>query len=156
MEATIKTIALSEEQIKAIIADAAEKLNAIAEEPISDYDSLDYDEDDYGRSYNRGTESLCGEIEEICYEGLPGISEDSDIYICASYEGSCDWHDDYDPGDYWTAPSGGIEIDSVDVYLTDIDIEITMLDEESGEYVDVEISEEVKERIINEVNKMVA
>lgn len=157
MEATIQTLTITEEQIQAIIADTADKLQAVIDEPIRDESDLDYYEDEYGHCYNSGSKSLEGELEEICYEGLPGIDNDSaDIYICASYEGECDWHDDYDPGDYWTAPGGGIEVDSVEAYITDIDIEISVYDEATEEYVGVEVSEEIKQRIIDEVNKKVA
>lgn len=156
MEATTTTKVLTEEQIQAIIDDAAAKLQNIADSAMEDEDP-DYYEDDYGHCYNHGSNSLSGEIEEICYDGLPGIGPDnSDIYISASYDGDCQWTDTYDSGDYWTPPSGGIEVDSVDVYLTDIDIEISIYDEETEDYTDVEISEDVKKRIIDEVNKKVA
>lgn len=157
MEATTATKkVLTEEQIQAIIADATEKLQHIADTAMED-DDPDYYEDERGNCYNHGSNSLSGDIEEICYYGLPGIDPDNcDIYITASYDGSCDWTDTYDPGDYWTPPCGGIEVDKVEVYLTDIDIEISIYDEETEESTDIEISEDVKKRIIDEVNKNVA
>lgn len=156
MEATTTKKVLSEEQIKAIIADATAKLQEIADSAMEDTEP-NYYEDDYGRCYNSGSNSLCGEIEEICYEGLPGIkNDDADIYISASYDGNCEWHDDYDPGDYWTPPSGGIEVDKVEIYLAEIEIEISVYDEETDDYVDIEVSEADKKRIIEEVNKNVA
>lgn len=156
MEATTTTKVLTEEQIQAIIKDAADKLQAIADSAMED-EEPNYYEDDYGHCYNHGSNSLSGEIEEICYEGLPGIGPDnSDIYITASYDGDCQWSDTYDPGDYWTPPGGGIEVDKVEVYLTDIEIEISIYDEATDESLDIEIPEDVKKRIIEEVNKKVA
>lgn len=156
MEATTSKMVLTEEQIQAIIDDAAAKLQNIADSAMED-EEPNYYEDEYGHCYNSGFNSLAGNIEEICYDGLPGIDPDkSDIYISASYNGECQWTDTYDSGNYWTPPSGGIEVDSVDIYLTDIDIEIYISDEETEDYTDVEISEDVKKRIIEEVNKKVA
>lgn len=155
MEATITKV-LTEEQIKAIIADATAKLQKVADTAMED-DEPNYYEDDYGHCYSSGSNNLSGELEEICYEGLPGIDADnSDIFITASYDGDCDWRDTYDSGDYWTPPSGGIEVDKVEVYLTEIEIEISVYDKECDDYIDIEVSEDVKKRIIKEVNKNVA
>lgn len=156
MEATVKAIAITEEQIQAIIADVASKLQQIIDQPILDHDELNYYEDEYSHRCHRGSMNLEGELEDICCEGIPGIGEDSDIYISASYKGTCDWHDDYDAGDYWTPPSGGIEIDDVDAYITEMGIEISVYDEDTDEYIQVEVSKEVINCIIEEVNKKVA
>lgn len=146
---------LTDEQKLAIIEDTVSKLT----DAIEDIDCSDFEmyEDDYGRSYNHGSTTISGELEEICIDGFPGISDDdSDIYISATYECDCSYHDDYDPGDYWTPPSGGIELDTVEPYVTDIEIEIDVYNAETDEYDSIEVSKKDKEYIIAEVNKKIA
>ncbi len=146
---------LTEEQKLAIIEDTSSKLADV----IDDIDCSDFEmyEDDYGRCYNHGSTTIDGELEEICLDGLPGVSaDDSDIYIVAKYECDCSYHDDYDPGDYWTPPSGGIELDSVEPSVTDIEIEIGVYNAETDDYDSIEVSEDDKEYIIEEVNKRIA
>lgn len=146
---------LTAEQILAIIEETSSMLaNAIDDIDCSEFEMY---EDDYGRSYSHGSTTIDGELEEICIDGLPGISaEDSDIYISANYECDCSYHDDYDPGDYWTPPSGGIELDSAEAYITDIDIDISVYNAETDEYDSIEVSKEDREYIIEQVNKQVA
>lgn len=148
---------LTEEQIQAIINDAADKLQALIEDPCNgDYSDLDMYEDERG-CYPFGSKNCDSEIEEICYEGLPGIDTDcADIYIMAKCDLRYSYHNDYDPGDYWTSPSGGIEIDEVEAYITDMEIEISVLNQDTDEYESVEVGNEIKERIIREANAKVA
>lgn len=146
---------LTKEQILAIIEDTSSKL----EGAIEDIDCSDFEmyEDEYGHCYNHGSTTIDGELEEICMDGLPGVPEDdSDIYISASYECNCSYHDDYDPGDYWTPPSGGVELDSAEAYITDIDIDISVYNADTDEYDPIEVSKEDREYIIEQVNKKVA
>lgn len=148
---------LTEEQIQAIISDTADKLYALAEDPCNgDYSDLDFYEDDEGRCYSYGSKYCEREIEEICINGLPGISpENSDIIISATCGLDFSYHDDYDAGDYWTPLSGGIEIDSVDIELLDMEFEINVPAHVTNEYVCVDIPKEVKQRIITEVNERI-
>ncbi len=146
---------LTEEQRNAIIEDAASRLVGI----LDDIDCSEFDlyEDDYGRCYNHGSTTIDGELEEICIDGLPGVSvEESDIYITAKYECRCSYHDDYDPGDYWTPPSGGMELDSAEPCITDIEIDINVYNSETDDYDSIEVSQEDKQYIIEELNKKVA
>lgn len=146
---------LTEEQMLAIIEGTSSKLAGA----IEDIDCSDFEmyEDEYGHCYNHGSTTIDGELEEICIDGIPGVSDDdSDICIYATYECNCTYHDDYDPGDYWTPPSGGIELDSVEPYITDIDIEISVYNADSDEYDSIEVSEDDKKYIIGEVNKKIA
>lgn len=146
---------LTDEQKKAIIEDTASRFAHI----IDDIDCSEFDlyEDDYGRCYNHGSTTIDGELEEICIDGLPGVPADnSDICITAKYECRCSYHDDYDPGDYWTPPSGGIELDSAEPYITEIDIDISVFNKDTDDYEYIEISEEDKKFIIDELNKKVA
>lgn len=146
---------LTDDQKKAIIEDAASKLFHI----IDDIDCSEFDlyEDDYGRCYNHGRTTIDGELEEICIDGLPGVSaDDSEIYITAKYECDCSYHDDYDPGDYWTPPSGGMELDSVEASITEIEIFIDVYNADTDDYDSIEVSEDDKKFIIEELNKKVA
>ena len=63
---------LTEQQKLAIIEDISSKLAAV----IDDIDCSDFDmyEDDYGRCYDHGSTTIDGELEEICLDGLPGVS----------------------------------------------------------------------------------
>lgn len=145
---------LTDEQKQAIIEDTAARMSDI----IDDIDCSEFDlyEDDYGRCYNHGSTTIDGELEEICIDGLPGVSaDDSDICITAKYECRCCYHDDYDPGDYWTPPSGGMELDSAEPYITDIEIDISVYNPETGDYDTVEVSEEDMKFIIDELNQKV-
>lgn len=147
---------LTEEQKQAIIKAAADKLSIIADDPLDGRDDLELDEDEYGRCYNRGYCSLNGEIDEICEEeGIPGIDPaNSEICISLEYDGSADFHDDYDPGDYWTPPSGGIELDDYDIALTSLYVDIDVLNEETDEYETIEVSEEEINEMIDAINEI--
>lgn len=145
---------LTDEQRNAIIEDVSSKLASL----IEDIDCSEFDlyEDDYGRCYNHGCTTIDGELEEICIDGLPGVSaDDSDICITAKYECVCSYHDDYDPGDYWTPPSGGMELDSAEPYITEIEIDINVYNADIDDYDSIEVSEEDKEFILEELNKKV-
>lgn len=148
---------LTEEQIQAIIDDVVSKMEDVIDDPCNgDYSDLDFYEDDMGHCYNFGSHSYESELEEICIDGLPGIdSDESDIYITATYDVDMSFHDDYDPGDYWTPPSGGIEVDEVSVSVSKIEIEISVLNKETDEYEDIEITEEHKVEIVNKVNEKI-
>lgn len=148
---------LTEEQVQAIIDDVVSKIEAIKEDPCDgDYSDLECYEDELGRPYNFGSHSYETELEEVCIDGLPGIdSDESDIYITATCYVDMLFHDDYDPGDYWTPPSGGIEIDEVNASVSKIEIEISVLNHETDEYEDIEITEEQKVEIVNKVNEQV-
>lgn len=145
----------TEEQIQAIIADTANKLQAIINDPCGgDYSDFECYEDDLGHCYNYGYHSIEGEIEEICYDGLPGInSDDADIYIIAKYDAYISFHDDYDPGDYWTPPSGGIEIDEVEVAISSMEFEVSVYDSATDEYEVIDFSPKLIERIIDNVHE---
>lgn len=147
---------LTEEQKQAIIADAAKHLEKIAEDPLDGRDDLDLDEDEYGRCYNRGTCSLCGTYEEICEEdGIPGIlPEESEIYISMEYDGTAYFHDEYDPGDYWTPPSGGIELDDFDLHAISLSVEIDVLNKDTDEYESVEVSDEELNEMMDAINSI--
>ena len=148
---------LTEEQIQAIIEDTANKVAGIVDNPCGgDYSEFQCYEDECGHVYPNGSYSEDSEIEEICYDGLPGIDPmESDIFITAKYSMELSFHDDYDPGDYLTPPAGGIEIDDIDVRIYDMVFEIDVLNHDTDEYESIEISKEIKDRIINEVNKRV-
>ncbi len=145
----------TEEQIQAIIADTANKLQDIIDDPCGDdYSDFECYEDDLGHCYNYGYHSIEGEIEEICYDGLPGInSDDADIYIIAKYDAYISFHDDYDPGDYWTPPSGGIEIDEVEVAISSMEFEVSVYDSATDEYEVIDFSPKLIERIIDNVHE---
>ncbi len=148
---------LTEEQIQAIIDDAVLKLQtAIDDMYEGDYSDFEYYEDEEGHCYDFGSHTCKGTLEEICLDTLPGINKDeSDISITADYCLDIDFHDDYDPGDYWTPPAGGIEIDKVEAYITEIDIDIEILNPQSGEYESIEIPESLVTRIIKDANEKV-
>ena len=145
----------TEEQIQAIIADTANKLQDIIDDPCGDdYSDFECYEDDLGHCYNYGYHSIEGEIEEICYDGLPGInSDDADRYIIAKYDAYISFHDDYDPGDYWTPPSGGIEIDEVEVAISSMEFEVSVYDSATDEYEVIDFSPKLIERIIDNVHE---
>lgn len=147
---------LTEIQIQAIIDDTTNKLQAIIEDPCNgDYSDLEMYEDEHGY-YPFGSKSGDYDIEEICYDGLPGINSDyADIYITAKCSLNYSYHDDYDPGDYWTPPSGGIEIDNVEADLLDMDFEINILNPDIDDYESIEVSNELKQRIITIVNERI-
>lgn len=145
---------LTEEQRNAIIEDVSSKLACLVED--LDCSEFDLYEDDYGRCYNHGSTTIDGEFDEICIDGLPGVPvDDSDICITAKYECMCSYHDDYDPGDYWTPPSGGMELDSAEPCITDIDIDISVYNSETEVYDSIEVSEDDKKYILEELNKKV-
>lgn len=148
---------LTEEQIQAIIDDMVSKMEGVIEDPCNgDYSDFECYEDDYGRSYDFGSHCFESELEEICIDGLPGIpADDADIYITAKYSADVSFHDDYDPGDYWTPPSGGIEIDEVDASVYDIVIEIDVYNQDTDEYDAIEIPQEVIDRIEKSVNEKI-
>lgn len=148
---------LTDEQVQAIVDDIVSKMEAIIEDPCDgDYSDFECYEDEEGHYYKFGSHTSYGQLEEICLEGLPGIpADDNDIFITADYTAEIDFHDDYDPGDYWTPPSGGIELDKVEAQIDDIDFEISVLNQETDEYEDVEVPEEVKKFIIEKVNKQI-
>lgn len=145
---------LTEEQVQAIIDDIVSKMEDVIDNPCNgDYSDLECYEDEYGRCYSHGSQCIESELEEICFDGLPGINpEDSDIYITAGYCADISFHDNYDPGDYWTPPSGGIEIDGVCASVTDVKIEISVLNRESDKYEAVKITNEQKMHILERVN----
>lgn len=145
----------TEEQVQAIIADTANKLQSIIDDPCGDdYSDFECYEDDLGHCYNYGYHSIEGEIEEICYDGLPGInSDDADIYIIAKYDAYISFHDDYDPGDYWTPLSGGIEIDEVEVAISSMEFEVSVYDSATDEYEVIDFSPKLIERIIDNVHE---
>lgn len=148
---------LTDEQVQAIVDDIVSKMEAIIEDPCDgDYSDFECYEDEYGHCYNFGSHSIESELEEIGIDGLPGIpADDSDICISADYTVDIDFHDDYDPGDYWTPPAGGIELDKVEASVSDVDIEISVLIQETDEYEDVEVSEEQRKLIVEKVNKQI-
>lgn len=148
---------LTDEQVQSIVDDIVSKMEAIIEDPCDgDYSDFECYEDEYGRCSNYGTHTLNETLEEICIDGLPGIpADDSDIYISADYVVDIDFHDDYDPGDYWTPSSGGIEFDNVKAYIEDVDVEISALNQETDEYEDVEVSDEQIEFIVEKVNEKI-
>lgn len=145
----------TEEQVQAIIADTANKLQAIIENPCGgDYSNFECYEDELGHCYDHGTHYTDGEIEEICCDGLPGInSNDADIYILAKYDANISFHDDYDPGDYWTPPSGGIEIDEVEVAISSMEFDVSVYNSATDEYEEIEFSPKLIERIIDKVHE---
>lgn len=146
---------LTEEQVQAIVDDIVSKMEAIIEDPCDgDYSDFECYEDEYGRCSNYGSHTLKETMEEICIDGLPGIHAD-DIYIVADYTVEIDFHDDYDPGDYWTPPGGGIELDKVEAYVNDVDVEISVLNQETDEYEDVEVTEEQMKSIVERVNEKI-
>lgn len=145
----------TEEQVQAIIADTANKLQSIIDDPCGgDYSDFECYEDELGHCYNSGSHSTEGEIEEICYDGLPGInSDDADIYILAKYDAYISFHDDYDPGDYWTPPSGGIEIDEVEITISSMEFEVSVYNSTTNEYEEIEFSPKLIEHIIDKVHE---
>lgn len=148
---------LTKEQIQAIIDDIVSKMEAVIENPCNgDYSDLECYEDDYGHCYDFGSHSFESELEEICIDGLPGISkDDSDICITASYDVDLSFHDDYDPGDYWTPPAGGIEIDEVRASISKVDIDISVFNKETEDYEEIKVSEKQKKYIIDKVNEKI-
>lgn len=148
---------LTDEQVQAIVDDIVSKMEAIIEDPCNgDYSDFECYEDEYGHCYDFGSHSIESELEEICIDGLPGIpADDSDICISADYTVYIDFHDDYDPGDYWTPPGGGIELDKVKAYIEDVDVEISVLNQETDESEDVEVSEEQRKLIVEKVNEQI-
>lgn len=147
-------MALTKEHVQAIIDDIVSKMEDVIDNPCNvDYSGLECYEDEYGRCYSHGSQCIESVLDEICLDGLPGINpEDSDIYITASYCADISFHDDYYPGDYWTPSSGGIEIDEVCASVTDVEIEISVLNRESDKYEAVEITNEQKMLILEQVN----
>lgn len=147
---------LTEVQIQAIIDDTTNKLQAIIDNPCNgDYSNLEMYEDEHGY-YPFGSKNSDIEIDEICYNGLPGVdSDNADIYIVAKCNLSYSYHNDYDHGDYWTPPSGGIEIDNVEADLLDMDFEINVLNPDINDYESIEVSTELKQRIITIVNERI-
>ena len=148
---------LTDEQVQAIVDDIVSKMEAIIEDPCDgDYSDFECYEDEYGRCSDYGSHTLNEMIEEICIDGLPGIpKDDSYISIAADYTVEIDFHDDYDPGDYWTPPGGGIELDKVKASIEDVDVEISVLNQETDEYEDVEVSEEQRKLIVEKVNEQI-
>lgn len=148
---------LTDEQVQAIVDDIVSKMEAIIEDPCDgDYSDFECYEDEYGRCSDYGSHTLNETMEDICIDGLPGISkDDSDISITADYTVDIDFHDDYDPGDYWTPPGGGIELDKVEAYINDVDVEISVLNQETDEYEDVEVSDEQIKFIVAKVNEKI-
>lgn len=148
---------LTEEQVQAIIDDIVSKMEAIIEDPCGgDYSDFELDEDDYGHCYKTGSHTMYETLEEICLDGLPGFSkDDSDICISAEYVVDIDFHDEYDPGDYWTPPSGDIELDEVIAKISEVEIEISVLNHKTDEYEDVEVSDKQKQIIVEKVNEKI-
>lgn len=145
---------LTEEQKQAIIADAVKRMQAITDDPLDDRDDLYPYEDEMGRCYNHGSCSLATTIEEICEDnGIPGIEpEFSDICISLECEGEAYFHDSYDPGDYWTPPSGGIELDEFEFCATDLYVEIDVYNEATEEYESIEVSEDELKEMVDAIN----
>lgn len=147
---------LTEEQKNAIAKELAERFSAIVDDPIEDYDALDFDEDEYGHTFSRGKCTLCGEIDEICIDGLPGLdTENSEVSICASYYLDISYYDDYDSGDYWTPPSGGVELDNVTGAIESVDIDAEVYNPQAEEWEVIEVTEEEVALIIKKVHNLV-
>lgn len=148
---------LTEKQANVIIDDIVSKLKEVISQPCNgDYSNLECYEDDEGHCYNFGTYCYEDELEEICINGFPGIDPDiSDIFISAKYNVDMSFHDSYEPGDYWTPPSGGIEIDEVNAYVSEITIEIDIFNQETDKYEHIAVLPEMKAYIIKKVNEMI-
>lgn len=144
---------LTEEQIFAIIDDISSKLQEVIDNPMDESD-LECEEDDYGRCYPCSSGSVDIELEEICYDGLPGL-KDADTYITAKGKVDYSYYYDYDPGDYWTPPAGGWELRDSSGSINELEIEICALNPETGEYEDIKVDESVKKRIIESVNSKI-
>ncbi|MDE6007721.1 MAG: hypothetical protein K2G90_00760 [Muribaculaceae bacterium] len=134
---------LTDVQKQAIIDDIVKQMQEVIDEPNDHVEEeFEYDEDDWGRCYKHGSHHFSRVLEEICLDGIPGIDSDtSEVGICVEYDGYLTFHDEFEPGDYWTPPSGGIEIDSIELTLQSLAIDITILNQDSGEYEDLDISE---------------
>ena len=134
---------LTDEQKSAIVDDIVNQMQEVIDEPLDHiYDELEFEEDDWGRCYRNGSHNFSQVLEEICPDGIPGIdSENSDVYISVEYDGYLTFHDDYDSGDYWNPPSGGIEIDSIELILQSLEMEISVLNPETDEYEEIEVTE---------------
>lgn len=135
---------LTDEQKQSIVDDIVKQMQEVIDEPNDHIEEeFEYDEDDSGRCYNHGSHHFSRVLEEICADGIPGIDSDtSEIGIYVEYDGYLTFHDEYDPGDYWTPPSGDIEFDSVELTLQSLEIDISVLNPESGEYEDFEVSKD--------------
>ena len=143
---------ITEDQKKAIIADTISKLKGV----IDNIDSSDFETSESGLNYNYGSTTLKGEIEEICYEGLPGVPQkDNEIFISAKYECQCNYHDEFEPGDYWTPSYFGIVIDTVIPTIIDIDIDVSIYVPETDDYEFIQVSDEDKKIIIDQINNKV-
>lgn len=148
---------LTEEQKQAIVDDVVKQMQEVIDEPNDHInEEFDYDEDDWGNSYNRGSHHFSQTLEEICVDGIPGIDiDDSDVYVSAEFDGYLTFHDDYEPGDYWTPPSGGVEIDSIELTLKTLEIEVSILNPDNGEYEYIEVTEEEIKALIQRINKRI-
>jgi hypothetical protein len=142
---------LSEEQIAFIIADAKQKLEALIEDPVSDGEGLEGYEDEEGHCYPYCSGSDDLEVE-LCMDGIPGL-DDADVFALAYMHVDYSYADTYDSGDYWTPPSGGWELQDSDGWMDRLDLEISSYNPETEEYENIEISDELKQRIINAVNE---
>lgn len=148
---------LTEEQKQAIVDDVVKQMQDVIDEPYDHInEEFDYDEDDWGNSYNRGSHHFSQELEEICIDGLPCLDKDnSDVGICAEFDGYLTFHDDYEPGDYWTPPSGGVEIDSIELTLKTLEIEVSLINPDNGEYEYIEVTEGEIKALIQRINKRI-
>ena len=66
------------------------------------------------------------------------------VSIVVDYEISVSGSSSYDSGDYWTAPSSDVDVDSIDIDITSVSID---------EY-EVELTSELKKIFENLVNKI--
>lgn len=134
---------LTEEQKNTIVDEIVKQMQEVIDDPENHVEEeFEFDEDDYGRTRRSGSHYFSRVLEEICADGLPRIdSENSEIGICVEYDGYLTFHDDYDAGDYWTPPSGGIEIDSIELTLQSLEIEIYVFNPETDGYEEIEVTE---------------
>lgn len=141
---------LTIEQKQVIIDEIVAKLVTIANDDDIDLGEVSYYEDERGNVYNTGTYKLCGDIDDICSNGLPGISALSDIEIYAEYDGELIVHYSYDPGDYYTPPYEEFDIESAEIYLTSLDVSVEY---EDSEY--ITLSDKENNEIIRKINELV-
>lgn len=148
---------LTDEQKQSIVDDIVKQMQEVIDEPNDHIEEeFEYDEDDWGRCCNYGSHIFSRVLENICKDGIPGIdSETSNIGICVEYDGYLTFHDDYDPGDYWTPPSGGIEIDSVELTLQSLEVDISVLNPVTGEYEDLDVSEDEVETLKKSISSKI-
>lgn len=146
---------LNESQIQTIIAELTKRLDTQIYDP--DIENAEPWEDDYGRSYSCGYHTDEGMFEDILWEEQEklGLKEEDEVLISCDYRVECSLcFEPYDPGDYWTPPSGGdVEINESEGYISDLCIDINIYNPETDDYDSMDISQEVIERIEEGVNR---